>query len=300
MKSILLFAMLFFLIGCGKDGAIGPQGEKGEQGEEGINGSNGNTIYSGKATPSNSIGVNGDFFLNLLNGDLYGPKSSEEWGKPFSLKGVQGEAGTPGATILSGSTVPLGALGKNGDFYINLVEMTIYGPKSDSGWGSAVSLKSDVENSVSTYIIKPDWNKNLINTNTGVFTTSSEDYVLPGNVNSTYYLFYAAASSGSQGLNANISLNQWKELVGDNIDKSYVFPYIGVNLDPPSMENVKVERKLVSSNTLNSKYKFQIAGKGTGFFRGNSLWILVKSFNYSELKANNKSDDDIKRYLRLQ
>lgn len=155
---------LFFLIGCGKDGAIGPQGEtgeKGEKGEKGINGANGSTIYSGKAVPNTVIGANGDFYLNLSNGDLYGPKSSEGWGKPFSLKGA---SGAPGATILSGEVDPATNIGKEGDFYINLKDMTLFGPKNKMAWGSPISLKSDSQNGIKIYVIRPIFDKNVNST----------------------------------------------------------------------------------------------------------------------------------------
>jgi hypothetical protein len=240
----------------------------------------------------------------LSNGDLYGPKSSGVWGQPFNLKGEQGPAGTPGApgapgaAILSGTTVPTTALGKSGDFYINLRDMTIYGPKTTLGWGSPVSLRSDNENNVSTYIIKPDWNKNIVNTN-ALFTTSSGEYIFPGDVKSTYYVMYAAASQGARGLDANVSLNQWKELVGA-YNKFTTFPYIVVGLGDPSMRNVKVERVLVSSNTVSSKYKFQVSGDGSAYFDRNSLWIFVKSFRYDELKAKDIAIEDMSRYLRVK
>lgn len=286
--------MLFFLIGCGKDGAIGPQGEAGEKG---IKGDNGNTIYSGKAAPTSAIGANGDFYLNLSNGDLYGPKSNQGWGQPFNLKGAQGE---PGATILSGTTVPQNNIGKNGDFYINLKEMTIYGPKASVlGWGNPVSLKSDIENNVATYLLKPDWNKNLVETDEYIFTTSSEEYTIPGNVNSTYYVAYAAASPGYEGLDPNVSLNQWKELTGAYTDKSFVFTTVGWGMNNP-MVNVKVESKLISSNTSSTKYKFLVSGKGRAIFSYNTVWVMIKSYRFKELKSENKSLEQINRYLRIR
>ena len=57
--------------------------------------------------------------------------------------GQPGQAGQPGAdgkTILNGSGAPAATLGTVGDFFIDTAAHAIYGPKTASGWGSAVSL----------------------------------------------------------------------------------------------------------------------------------------------------------------
>lgn len=295
MRPIFLFFALFFLIGCGKDGEVGPQGEQGIQGEKGISGANGNTIYSGKSAPSLSIGKNGDFFLNIANGDLYGPKTNDSWGQPFNLKGPQGENGAPGATILSGAGIPLVTAGKNGDFYINLKEMTMYGPKTQTGWGNPVSLKSDIENNVSMYLIKPDWDKNIIWLDNGTFTTSSAEYVFPGNSNSTYYVMSAGASTTSRGLPSDINLIKWYEFSNN----SYVFEEIVTGFET-SFNKVKVERVKVSSNTSSTTYKFNVSGEGSYPLGRSALWVMVKAYNYEELKADIKSVEEINRYLRVR
>jgi hypothetical protein len=311
MKSAFVFIVISLLfIRCGKDGTIGPEGEKGlqgdkgAQGEKGINGVNGSTIYSGKTAPTLSIGSYGDFFLDLSQGNLYGPKSKEGWGKPFNMKGEQGNSGVPGSsgapgtTILSGSTVPPGNSGKIGDFYINLQDMTVYGPKTISGWGGAVSLKTDVENNVSTYLIKPDWNKNLIRPNNSVFTSTSGDYVIPGNVNTTFYVMYVAGSQISEGLYSNVSLNKWEELTGEYTNKYYKFDLIKVGSE--SLKNVRIERKLISTNVSNSTYKFDVFGEGNSSLNYNSIWLLIKCFQYKELKSKNMEVTDFNRYLRIR
>jgi len=85
---------------------------------------------------------------------------------------------------------------------------------------------------------------------------------------------YAAGSEGSRGLDANVSLNQWKELRGTSRNKSTTFDYIAVGAALTSMINVKVESVLIFSNTVSSKYKFQVSGDGSAYFDKNSLWIL--------------------------
>jgi len=310
MRPLFLFTVLFFLLGCGKDGEIGPQGEKGEKGEKGINGANGSVIYSGKSAPSASSGANGDFFLNLTNGDLYGPKTKDGWGQPFNLKGPPGNSGIPGAagaTILSGQNPPTVTLGKNGDFYLDLNMMAIYGPKTNSGWGSPVSLKSDAENGVTVYILKPDWNKNLVlvpGTKTSSFTTISSEYTIPDNTTESYFVIYGAVSNGSSGLDPNISLNQWKEFSGENYKKYYAFPQISIGLDL-ILTNVKIESIFSSITKTNTKFKFimngQVDSEYAPIFRNNSAWVMIKSYKYKELSAKALKDTDkINRFLRLK
>jgi len=48
--------------------------------------------------------------------------------------------GFDGKTILNGSVDPDSGSGTLGDFYINTSSLQIFGPKSDSGWGSGTSL----------------------------------------------------------------------------------------------------------------------------------------------------------------
>lgn len=64
----------------------------------------------------------------------------------IQVGGAQGDPGTPGTpgangnTILSGSGVPGGGTGANGDFYFDTAASRLYGPKTAGAWGSGVSL----------------------------------------------------------------------------------------------------------------------------------------------------------------
>ncbi|MEN5233586.1 hypothetical protein [Sphingobacterium faecium] len=312
MRSLILLSLLCFTLGCAKDGKQGPEGPQGEQGpkgDQGLTGANGSSILSGNSAPTISQGKSGDLFLNLTTGDLYGPKTLESWGSPFNLKGQNGQdgqQGIPGATILSGQIPPITAIGKNGDFYIDLKEMTIYGPKTSSGWGDPVSLKSDVENGVSVYLLKPDWNKNIVSVKKGeynwTFSTFSDEYTIPGNVNNIYHVGYAAVSTTYNGLSSNISINNWIEFSGNLYQKYATFPVIEIGVDVP-LTDIKVENIFVSSNSNSSKYKFNISGESegqviSGKFRANTVWILIKSYKFEELKVQGKTEK-VNRYLRL-
>jgi hypothetical protein len=59
----------------------------------------GNSVRSGTVAPSNSIGIDGDFYLRIDTSCLYGPKASNAWpGTCVSLVGPTGLTGPPGPT----------------------------------------------------------------------------------------------------------------------------------------------------------------------------------------------------------
>ena len=85
-----------------------------------------NTILSGKGAPSASLGIAGDFYIDLSSMNFYGPKTSTKWPTPINLKGPAGPVGptgtdgksgssTSGSTGLRGETGATGAKGLTGD-----------------------------------------------------------------------------------------------------------------------------------------------------------------------------------------
>jgi len=87
-----------------------------------------NTILNGSIAPTKSVGINGDFYIDTKNLNIYGPKKNNVWPNPMSLRGVagvagsdgksgsQGAAGSDGKTITNTSTVQgsAGATGATG------------------------------------------------------------------------------------------------------------------------------------------------------------------------------------------
>ena len=57
-----------------------------------------NTILNGTTAPTKSIGINGDFYIDTKNLNIYGPKKNNAWPLPISLRGTAGAAGTDGKT----------------------------------------------------------------------------------------------------------------------------------------------------------------------------------------------------------
>ena len=97
-----------------------------------------NTILSGNGIPSKTIGIDGDFYIDLKNINLYGPKTKGVWKLVTSLRiadtkelvppiagtdgakgntgltGATGSAGTPGAVGPAGAVGAAGLSGING------------------------------------------------------------------------------------------------------------------------------------------------------------------------------------------
>jgi hypothetical protein len=70
----------------GVTGATGSAGATGATGATGAAGANGATWLNGTGVPSSSLGTNGDFYLNLANGDVYN-KISGAWTKVMNING---------------------------------------------------------------------------------------------------------------------------------------------------------------------------------------------------------------------
>ena len=81
-----------------------------------------NTILSGAGIPTKAIGIDGDFYIDTKNANLYGPKTKSVWKLTTSLKQtdtksvttVIGEQGGMGATGPQGEKGDKGATGSTG------------------------------------------------------------------------------------------------------------------------------------------------------------------------------------------
>lgn len=54
-------------------------------GQSGPQGPRGNSILNGEGPPSQSLGFIGDFYIDTLTQEMYGPKSSTDWGNIVDL-----------------------------------------------------------------------------------------------------------------------------------------------------------------------------------------------------------------------
>jgi hypothetical protein len=84
-----------------------------------------NTILNGKGAPKNSLGINGDFYIDVRSLLFYGPKSRGKWPAPQNLQGPTGSPGSDGKngvdgkssalSTVSAATGPKGDQGEKGD-----------------------------------------------------------------------------------------------------------------------------------------------------------------------------------------
>jgi len=93
----------------------GPTGPTGPAGTNGTNGTNGAGILYGATAPTNSTGVDGQFYIDTAANLFYGPKIGS-WPTGISIVGPTGPSGGPtGPTGPSGGpTGPTGATGPTG------------------------------------------------------------------------------------------------------------------------------------------------------------------------------------------
>jgi hypothetical protein len=75
-----------------------------------------NTILSGAGVPSKTTGINGDFYIDTKNANLYGPKTKGVWKLTTSLRPlpVKTTPAVPGATGAAGTTGAAGLIGPRG------------------------------------------------------------------------------------------------------------------------------------------------------------------------------------------
>jgi hypothetical protein len=85
----------------GATGLEGATGATGADGADGVDGADGAVWWNGTGTPGSSLGVDGDFYLDLDNGDVYN-KISGLWTWVANIQGEQGPQGIQGEPGLDG------------------------------------------------------------------------------------------------------------------------------------------------------------------------------------------------------
>ena len=78
-----------------------------------------NTILNGKGAPSNTLGINGDFYIDTRSLLISGPKANGKWPAARSLQGANGINGKDGTSIKNVTTTsniagPIGPQGEPG------------------------------------------------------------------------------------------------------------------------------------------------------------------------------------------
>jgi hypothetical protein len=125
-----------------------------------------NTVLSGEGVPAKTLGINGDFYIDIKTMNMYGPKKNNSWPLPVSMRGPQGatgaagsdgkngtsgavSAGTAGTAGPQGPAGPAGAKGETGatgpqgPAGSNTGTAGPAGPKGDTGATGAQGPKGD-------------------------------------------------------------------------------------------------------------------------------------------------------------
>ena len=89
---------------------------------------------SGTGLPAAGLGMQGDWYINDANGDVYEKTTANVWTWRDNLTGPAGTAGTPGEKWFSGTGAPAGGTGIIGDWYLNDANGDVYEKTGASAW----------------------------------------------------------------------------------------------------------------------------------------------------------------------
>jgi hypothetical protein len=119
----------------GPAGPVGATGSQGDTGAEGPAGAAGNTVLNGTGAPTDSLGRDGDFYLDTAADVLYGPKANSTW--PATGTSLAGQAGPQGPKGDTGGTGPAGPAGPQGPAGTSLSSLdNLNGTPCNNGQGS--------------------------------------------------------------------------------------------------------------------------------------------------------------------
>lgn len=102
----------------------------------------GSDIRRGQVPPNNDEGKVGDYYINETTYEIYGPKTAQGWGVAVKF----GSAHNESSKIRSGAGAPSPNEGYEGDWYIDLENKVLYGPKTSNQWGTGISLGKNTNN----------------------------------------------------------------------------------------------------------------------------------------------------------
>lgn len=171
-KKLFLMSLLFALSlgglsGCSNAEANNQSVVSGEKGNDGT------SLLTGEGAPIETLGNNGDSYINISNFDYY-VKEDDKWVLKGNIKGEQGnpgekgdqgelgekgdkgDNGDPGSSIKSGSGAPEDTLGKDGDSYLDTSTFDLYF-KENGTWSKVGNIKgADAVNYVPVIFLDGD------------------------------------------------------------------------------------------------------------------------------------------------
>ena len=138
----------------GIQGDKGDTGAKGDKGDAGAKGDKGDTGAKGDKGDTGAKGDRGDTGAKGDKGDAGGKGDRGNTGAKGD-KGEQGVAGQDGTKIYAGMGAP-NNIGKVGDWYIDTQNKHLYGPKTNNGWGTGISLVSTSTAQKADFLVSDD------------------------------------------------------------------------------------------------------------------------------------------------
>jgi hypothetical protein len=125
----------------GPPGAAGAAGAAGPAGSAGAAGAPGSILRNGNGAPSNSLGIDGDYYLDDVMGDVY-HKVSGSYSVVANVKGPQGASGSgaPGSTWRNGRVHRANGLGIDGDFYLDTATGNVH-TKASGAYSVTANIK---------------------------------------------------------------------------------------------------------------------------------------------------------------
>src|SRR6185312_8344261 len=126
---------------------VGPAGPQGVAGPAGSTGSSGASVRVASGAPSNSLGADGDSYVDLTTGHVWTRATGAYTDTGLSLKGATGAAGATGATGLRGASItagtgtPSNASGNDGDLYVDLANGEVWSKSAGSWADTGKTLK---------------------------------------------------------------------------------------------------------------------------------------------------------------
>ena len=141
----------------GAKGDKGDTGAKGDKGDAGAKGHKGDTGAKGDKGDAGAKGDKGDTGAKGDKGDTGAKGDKGDTGDTGAKgdKGEQGVAGQDGTKIYAGMGAP-NNIGKVGDWYIDTQNKHLYGPKTNNGWGTGISLVSTSTAQKADFLVSDD------------------------------------------------------------------------------------------------------------------------------------------------
>ena len=249
--------------------------------------------HSGPGLPSNTLGEDGDFYIQVSNNYVYEKKN----GKWVFLSDLSGADGSSGAVWLSGFGLPSSALGNVGDYYFRTFNAGIYKKTSDNTW--TFQLDIDGEDG-STWLTGPGTPRSSLGEVGDFYFRTFNGYVYQKTGRLTWA--YRADITGPQGLKGEdariprgipqtntISSSAWKHFYTSPVPITpNTYTLISFSYSQTGATTLRIGACVIpyATSTLTARVAISSEGGGTsrsdpifiyGYWAGRNLYLLRSS-----------------------